>query len=133
MVDKLCVRSICGNAWAYPHAVSADKEGIDIKIPFGFQGGSMVITPFLEVKASLQLQSNDEAILFADFESTTYPTGWTVGAAPAFPGPVALSEITQIQLRTDLEEPVLLIHTMEMQQNCRLYRQHLQSPNRIYV
>lgn len=84
-----------GNAWAYPHAVSADKEGIDIKIPSGFQGGNMIITPFLEVKASTSLQSNDEAIVFADFESTSYPAGWTVGPNPAFTGPVALSEITQ--------------------------------------
>jgi hypothetical protein len=84
-----------GDAWAYPQAVSADNEGINIKIPSGFQGNGMGSTPFLEVKGSSTLQVNDEAIIFADFESTTYPTGWTVGANPAFPGPVALSEINQ--------------------------------------
>lgn len=84
-----------GEAWAYPQAVSADNEGININIPSGFTGGSMVTTPFLEVKGASKLQINDEAIVFADFESTTYPTGWIVGVNPAFPGPVALSEITQ--------------------------------------
>lgn len=84
-----------GDAWAYPQAVSADNEGINIKIPNGFQGNGMVTTPFLEVKGSTTLQVNEEAILFADFESTTYPAGWMVAANPAFPGPVALSEITQ--------------------------------------
>ena len=84
-----------GEAWAYPQAVSADNEGINIKIPSGFLGAGMVTTPFLEVKGASQLQVNDEAIVFADFESTAYPTGWTVAASPAFPGPVALSEITQ--------------------------------------
>lgn len=84
-----------GEAWAYPQAVSADNEGINIKIPNGFQGAGMVTTPFLEVKGASQLQVNDEAIVFADFESTSYPTGWIVASNPAFPGPVALSEITQ--------------------------------------
>jgi endoglucanase Acf2 len=84
-----------GDAWAYPQAVSADNEGINIKIPNGFTGANMVTTPLLEVKGASQLQINDEAIVFADFESTTYPTGWTLGANPAFPGPVALSEINQ--------------------------------------
>ena len=84
-----------GEAWAYPQAVSADNEGINIKIPNGFVGASMVTTPFLEIKGATKLQVNDEAIVFADFESTTYPTGWTVAANPAFTGPVALSEITQ--------------------------------------
>ena len=84
-----------GNAWAYPHAVSADNEGIDIKISTGFQGGNMVITPFLEVKASSTLQIHEEAIVFADFESTSYPTGWNVSANPPFPGPVSLADITQ--------------------------------------
>lgn len=84
-----------GDAWAYPQAVSADNEGINIKIPNGFQGNGMVTTPFLEVKGASTLQINEEAIQFADFESTSYPTGWTVGANPAFSGPVALSEITQ--------------------------------------
>ena len=84
-----------GEAWAYPQAVSADNEGINIKIPNGFTGANMVTTPFLEVKGASQLQVNDEAIIFADFESTTYPTGWTVAAGAAFPGPVALTEINQ--------------------------------------
>jgi len=81
-----------GDAWAYPQAVSADNEGINIKIPNGFTGANMVTTPFLEVKGASQLQVNDEAIIFADFESTTYPTGWTVGANPAFPGPISVVE-----------------------------------------
>jgi endoglucanase Acf2 len=84
-----------GDAWAYPHAVSADNEGINIKIPVGFQNGNMLTTPFLEVKGASKLQVTEEAVIFADFESTTYPMGWTVGANPAFSGPVALSEITQ--------------------------------------
>ena len=81
-----------GDAWAYPQSVSADNEGINIKIPSGFQGNGMVTTPFLEVKGSSTLQLTDEAIVFADFESTTYPTGWTVGANPAFPGPISVLE-----------------------------------------
>ncbi len=84
-----------GEAWAYPQAVSADNEGINIKIPNGFQGGGMLTTPMLEVKGASQLQVTDEAIVFADFESTTYPAGWTVGANPAFSGPVSLTDITQ--------------------------------------
>ena len=84
-----------GEAWAYPQAVSADNEGINIKIPNGFLGASMVTTPFLEVKGASKLQVNDEAIVFADFESKTYPSGWIVASNPAFSGPVALSEITQ--------------------------------------
>ena len=84
-----------GEAWAYPHAVTADKEGINIEIPNGFQGGGMITSPLLEIKGESQLQVNDEAIVFANFESTTYPAGWTVGVGPAFPGPVALAEITQ--------------------------------------
>ena len=84
-----------GDAWAYPHAVSADNEGINIKIPVGFQNANMLTTPFLEVKGASQLQVTEEAVIFADFESTTYPTGWIVGVNPAFSGPVALSEITQ--------------------------------------
>ena len=84
-----------GNAWAYPHAVSADNEGIDIKISTAFQSGNMVITPFLEIKASSTLQIHEEAIIFADFESTNYPTGWTVSANPPFTGPVSLADITQ--------------------------------------
>ncbi|HEY6915500.1 MAG TPA: hypothetical protein VI413_12555, partial [Paludibacter sp.] len=84
-----------GEAWAYPQAVSADNEGINIKIPNGFQGGGMITMPMLEVKGASQLQVTDEAIVFADFESSTYPTGWTVGANPAFSGPVALADINQ--------------------------------------
>ncbi len=84
-----------GDAWAYPHAISADNEGINIKIPNGFQGGGMITTPFLEVKGASSLQVNDEAIVFADFESTSYPVGWSVAANPAFSGPVALTDINQ--------------------------------------
>lgn len=84
-----------GEAWAYPQAVSADNEGVNIKIPNGFQGGGMITTPLLEVKGSSQLQVMDEAVVFADFENTIYPTGWTVGSNPAFPGPVSLADITQ--------------------------------------
>ena len=65
-----------GEAWAYPQAVSADNEGINIKIPNEFQNGSMVTTPLLSVRGASKLQSNDEAIAFADFESSTYPVGW---------------------------------------------------------
>lgn len=84
-----------GNAWAYPHAVSADNEGIDIKIPTTFQGGNMVITPFLEVKASSKLQINEETVVFADFENTNYPSGWSISTNPPFFGPVSLADITQ--------------------------------------
>ena len=84
-----------GDAWAYPQAVSADNQGINIKIPNGFLGAGMVTTPLLSIRGASQLQVNDEAIVFADFESKTYPAGWTVGPNPAFAGPVALSEITQ--------------------------------------
>lgn len=84
-----------GDAWVYPQDVSADNEGINIKIPSGFQGTNMITTPYLEVKGSSTLQLNDEAIVFADFESSSYPSGWTVGPNPAFPGPVALTDINQ--------------------------------------
>ena len=55
-----------GDAWAYPQAVSADNEGINIKIPNGFSGENMITTPFLEVKGASKLQVNDEAIVFAE-------------------------------------------------------------------
>ncbi|MBP9016816.1 MAG: carbohydrate-binding protein [Paludibacteraceae bacterium] len=84
-----------GDAWAYPHAVSADNEGINIKIPSGFQGGGMITTPFLEIKGASHLAANEEKIVFADFESTTYPEGWSVGANPPYQGPVSLSDISQ--------------------------------------
>lgn len=84
-----------GDAWAYPHAVSASNEGITIKIPNGFQGGGMVIAPSLEIKGASQLRVTEEAEVFADFESTGYPAGWTVAANPAYPGPVGLSDINQ--------------------------------------
>lgn len=84
-----------GDAWAYPHAVSASNEGIAVKIPNGFQGGGMVTAPTLEIKGASQLQVTEEAVIFADFESTAFPSGWVVGANPAYTGPVALSDINQ--------------------------------------
>jgi len=84
-----------GDAWAYPHAVSASNEGIQIKIPSGFQGGGMVTSPFLEIKGASQLQQTDEAVTFADFEGTTYPAGWTTPVNTAYSGPVSLTDITQ--------------------------------------
>lgn len=89
-----------GEAWAYPQAVSADKEGINIIIPNGFQGNGMIKTPYLEVKGSSTLQVNEESILFADFESTTYPTAWTIAPNPAYSGPVALSDFSQSPIPT---------------------------------
>lgn len=84
-----------GDAWAYPHAVSADNEGVNIKIPTDFQAGNMITTPFLEVKGASQLQVTEEAVIFADFESASYPSGWKVGSNPAYSGPVSLSDINQ--------------------------------------
>ncbi|MDD3079827.1 MAG: glycosyl hydrolase [Paludibacter sp.] len=84
-----------GDAWAYPHAVSANNEGLNIEIPNGFQGGSMLTSDYLQIKGASTLQTEDEAVVFADFESEFYPEGWTVGQNPAFSGPVSLDEIDQ--------------------------------------
>ncbi|MCD7973680.1 MAG: carbohydrate-binding protein [Candidatus Azobacteroides sp.] len=84
-----------GEAWAYPHAVSANNEGINIMIPNGFQGGGMITTPLLKVKGTTSLQSNEESVIFADFESPDYPEGWTIVGTAPYPGPVTLQDVDQ--------------------------------------
>lgn len=83
-------------AWAYPHMVSASANGFNLFYPKGFSGGGMIKGAPLKIHASTQLQSNDENILFADFESENWPEGWTVSNnTKNIAGPMATSEITQ--------------------------------------
>ncbi len=83
-------------AWAYPHMVTASAEGFNVFFPKGFSGGGMVKGNPLKINATSVLQANDENILFTDFETPTWPTGWTVSNNNKnIPGPMATSEITQ--------------------------------------
>ncbi len=88
-------------AWAYPHMVKASESGFDVFFPKGFVAGAtdgrMVVGNPLKINATMQLQSNDENILFADFEVDTWTkTGWTAtNNANNIQGPVHTSQVTQ--------------------------------------
>lgn len=83
-------------AWAYPHVVKASKQGFDILFPKGFSAGGMNRGNPLKINATTVLQSNDENILFTDFESPSFPEGWVVSNnTQNITGPMATSEITQ--------------------------------------
>jgi len=80
-------------AWAYPQIVDAGDAGFDVFFPKDFSGGGMVKGNPLKINASATLQSNDDNILFEDFEETTWAqmTGWTVtvnNGSGAFTGPM---------------------------------------------
>ncbi len=83
-------------AWAYPQMITASAEGFNIFYPKGFSGGGMVKGNPLKINATITLQANDENVLFTDFESSSWPVGWTVSNnTQNIPGPMATSEITQ--------------------------------------
>ncbi|MCL1943479.1 MAG: glycosyl hydrolase [Candidatus Azobacteroides sp.] len=83
-------------AWAYPQVVTASAEGFNILFPKGFSGGGMNKGNPLKINATSVLQADDENILFTDFETATWPTGWTVSNnTQSIPGPMATAEITQ--------------------------------------
>ncbi|MDR0799551.1 MAG: T9SS type A sorting domain-containing protein [Dysgonamonadaceae bacterium] len=83
-------------AWVYPQMVRANEEGFEVYFPKGFNGGGMNRGNALQIKATSTIQSNEENILFADFESATWPIGWlATNNTQNIPGPIATSEITQ--------------------------------------
>lgn len=83
-------------AWAYPHMVTASQNGFNIFFPKGFSGGGMIKGTPLKINAATALQANDENVLFADFESSTWPEGWQVsGNTKNIRGPMATAEISQ--------------------------------------
>jgi len=84
-------------AWAYPQMVTAGADGFNIFFPKGFSGGGMNKGNALSIKGTTTLQANDENIVFADFEQTTWAaTGWTVVTnTTGKQGPVAPSDFAQ--------------------------------------
>ena len=83
-------------AWAYPQMVTAAADGFNVFYPKGFSGGGMIKGNPLAIGGTTQLQSDDANVLFADFETAAWPTGWTVANNNTnIDGPMATDEITQ--------------------------------------
>ncbi|NDV46807.1 T9SS C-terminal target domain-containing protein [Paludibacter sp. 221] len=83
-------------AWAYPHMVTASANGFNMFFPKGFNGGGMNRGNPLKINATTVLQANDDNVLYADFETSGWPQGWTVSNnTENIPGPMATWEITQ--------------------------------------
>jgi hypothetical protein len=83
-------------AWAYPYMLTASAEGFQVFYPKGFSGGGMNKGNPLKIHAASAIQANDENVLFADFETSHWPGGWTVTVnTDNIPGPMATNEITQ--------------------------------------
>ena len=83
-------------AWAYPHMVTASAHGFNVFFPKGFEGGGMVKGIPLKIHATVELQREDANVLFEDFESPSWPAGWTVSVnSKDIAGPMGTDEITQ--------------------------------------
>jgi beta-glucosidase-like glycosyl hydrolase len=83
-------------AWAFPAMMTATPGGFDVYFPKGFDGGGMNRGNPISINASAELQAADANILFADFESAAFPSGWTAADnTQNIAGPTATAEITQ--------------------------------------
>jgi beta-glucosidase-like glycosyl hydrolase len=88
--------SFGSEAWALPAMMTATPGGFDVYFPKGFDGGGMNRGAPISVGASAELQAADANVIFADFESAAFPTGWTAANnTQGIAGPAATAEITQ--------------------------------------
>lgn len=89
-----------GNLEAYPHRVEGTSEGIEISVPesyamFDARGLSVNMGTTLVIKGQVDPELTADTEIYTDFESETYPEGWTVTDDPPYSGPVSLADFTQ--------------------------------------
>lgn len=97
----LVVSQYAGTMWAYPLAVSANAQGVNVYYPTAFNAGgtAMATNSPLQIRGEGVPVASPTDVLIADFEATAYPAGWTktgtaFGAGPAagtLPGQSAVS------------------------------------------
>lgn len=89
-----------GNLEVYPHRVEGTANGVRVSLPtsyamFDSRGLSVTMGTSVSVKGAVSLVQDSNTEIFADFESATYPAGWTVSSNPPYPGPVSLADFDQ--------------------------------------
>ncbi|UII19964.1 glycosyl hydrolase [Fulvivirga ligni] len=89
-----------GNLEVWPQRVEGTANGIKVSLPQSFamfdsRGLSVIYGASITVKGSVDLNQSGDTEIFADFESSNYPAGWSVSANPPYPGPVSLADFTQ--------------------------------------
>ena len=79
-----------GNMWAYPLTIQADAQGVDVYLPVEYNAsGTGMLTEYpVEVRGVAEVVLGPSDTILADFESGSWPAGWTVtgsafGSAPA--------------------------------------------------
>ena len=87
----LLVSQYAGNMWAYPLTISADNQGVDVAYPteFNWDGTRQERGQSLQIRAKVDAGPIAENIVLADFESETYPDGWSTTGTAFGTGPAA--------------------------------------------
>lgn len=80
-----------GDMWAYPLVVSANDQGARISFPTSFnaQGTTMQLGTALRLGGKVDPAPPTGMVVLADFESATYPPGWTTTGTAFGAGPAA--------------------------------------------
>ena len=87
----LIVSQYAGTMWAYPLAISADAQGVNVFYPttFNADGTAMVTASPLRIRGEVPPSPAPTDVLLADFESATYPAGWTTTGTAFGSGPAS--------------------------------------------
>lgn len=89
-----------GRLEAYPQRVEGLPSGIRVSAYTDFRmtddrGLTAYADNWIEVKGDVASGGASSSVVFADFESETYPAGWTVTPNAPHPGPVSLADLSQ--------------------------------------
>jgi endoglucanase Acf2 len=85
----LLINQYAGAMWAYPLVVSADSQGANVFYPTAFNGGGteMILNSPVEIHGEAVPTPDPTDRIVEDFESGTYPAGWSVSGTAFGSGP----------------------------------------------